>query len=418
MPQPSQSKDILKVDGAEKLEDLVVQSSAIYDEGVTGQLENVQYYIPSDPELSLLPISVHSQDIEISKKTETFLDNHQKTKDDLLFFKDSDDEIWPAISDHREGLVLFSSDCVSEKSDNKLYVRTLTVAFETFNVAYTDPDKTESYDRFDVLEYRDLPADPREFQQDERFLFQAGSLLQISRPTPYGNLTSEELSDSIPVQLNSSFISQYQNEPNKTHHFNATDNSEIVISSEISKLSVVRKFMSYVTPITIGVIVGSFIGLSEWGARVSFLGVYSVVVVLALAFLFSLTDRIQRNKQPVGEIRQYEDNQLLSLPFRLNANPISDEENYHLLEVAEVSDNELKFEDYDSGETVTVESAGGVLDPNQLDFLKQVGIEEVTSGQLIAVEIQEVTSTESNELQISSENHTYSGSDISLKPFR
>jgi hypothetical protein len=176
--------------------------------------------------------------------------------------------------------------------------------------------------------------------------------------------------------------------------------------------------MSYVTPITIGVIVGSFIGLSEWGARVSFLGVYSVVVVLALAFLFSLTDRIQRNKQPVGEIRQYEDNQLLSLPFRLNANPSSDEENYHLLEVAEVSDNELKFEDYDSGETVTVESAGGVLDPNQLDFLKQVGIEEVTSGQLIAVEIQEVTSTESNELQISSENHTYSGSDISLKPFR
>lgn len=418
MTQPSQSKDIFKVDGAEKLEDLVVQSSAIYDEGVTGQFENVQYYLPAEPELSLVPISVHNQDVELASKTENFLDNHQKTKDDLLFFRDSDDEIWPAISDHREGFVLFGSDCVTEKEDNTLYVRMLTIAFDSFEVAYTDPDKTESYDQFDVLEYRDLPADPREFQQDVRFLFQAGSLLQLSRPQPYGTLTSEELTDSIPVQLNSSFVHQYQKEPNQTYQFKATEDSQLVIPKKINRLSVISKFMSYFVPFTIGVIVATFVGVSNWGVRIFLWIWYTVFSVMALAGLLTILDTSKRDDQPVGQIRQHENNQLLSLPFRLNADPISDEENYHLLEVVEVSANTLRFEDYDSGETVTVEVEGRVLDPDQLKFLKQVGIEEITSGQLIAVEIQEVTDSSTDELQISSENHTYGVSDIFLKPFR
>lgn len=418
MPQPSQSKDILKVDGAEKLEDLVVQSSAIYDEGVTGQLENVQYYLPADPELSLVPISVHNQDLELAPETETFLDNHQKTKDDLLFFRDSDDEIWPAISDHREGFVLFGSDCVTEKEDNTLYVRMLTIAFDSFEVAYTDPEGTESYDRFDILEYRDLPADPREFQQDTRFLFQSGSLLQISRPQPYGTLTSEELSDPIPVQLNSSFVHQYQNEPNQTYHFKAAEDSKLVIPKQINRLSIISRFMSYFVPLTIGVIVATFVGFSDWGVRIFSWIWYTVFSVIALAILLVILDTSKRDDQLVGQISQHENNQLLSLPFRLNADPISDEENYHLLEVVEVSDTELTFEDYDSEETVTVEAEGGVLDPDQLDFLKQVGIEEVTSGQLIAVEIQEGTGSDNDALQISSENHTYGVSDIFLKPFR
>jgi len=416
MPQPSQEKELFEIEGSEKLEELVFKSSALYDSGIKGQIENVQYRLPSDPDVSLVPIAVHEQDIELSINSKEFLDIHNKTKKDLLFFRDTEDTIWAGISDEREGFVLFDRTSIRERTDNTLYVSSLRDVFESFDVAYVDSESTDVGDQLKTLEYRDILVDPREFQGSRKILYQTGQVIHITDLDPYGKLVSEEISDPISVRLKSSFVGQHQRGPNRTYHFKSKDNSKLVVT-KIGQDSLVSKFWQHLPPVAIGVVAGGFVGFSGWRDRLVLWGGY---ILFALIVLILLTKRDKREDQTVGTICPHKDTQILSLPFRLNADPIGDEERYHLLEVIEVSDVSVTFEDYDSGDTLTVQADEGVLDPKQLEFFNKVGVKEVTSGNLIATEIQEADSdqTEEGEICIANENHTYSNEDISVKPFR
>jgi hypothetical protein len=417
MPQPSQEKELFEIEGAEKLEELVVKSSALYDSGIKGQIENVQYRLPSDPEVSLVPIAVHEQDIELSINSREFLEIHNKTKKDLLFFRDTEDTIWAGISDEREGFVLFDRTSIRERTDNTLYVSSLRDVFESFDVAYVDSESTDVGDQLKTLEYRDIPIDPREFQGSRKIFYQTGQVIHITDLDPYGKLVSEEISDPISVRLSSSFVDQHQRVPNRTYHFKSKENSELVVVKTLDQDSLASKFWWYLPPMSIGVIAGGFVGFSGWRDRLVLWGGYLLFLLIVLSVL---TKRDKQEDQTVGTICPHEDTQILSLPFRLNADPIGDEERYHLLEVVEVSDVSVKFEDYDSGDTITVQANEGVLDPKQLDFFNKVGVKEVTSGNLIATEIQEAEGdqTEEGEICIANENHTYSNEDIFVKPFR